>query len=471
MLRPGKRGQLVLAALLLLILLGAVAWYKLVREVPIHSASDTEYFEYGSVGVEAANGLPYAVWAVLPEVFADRVGGTGGYASFGFLWEKDHEAPIGLPVKTVGFPRVGLNCGLCHIGSVRASATAPRQLLIGAPNSTLDLQRYFRFLFAAAADARFTPQVLIPAIERRQTLSLIDRLLLRWLIIPQMRKGLLAQKRQLWWMDKVPDWGPGRVDPFNPAKVQLVHLPPDGTIGAARMVPLWNWNARKNFGLHRDGLNTSLTEIFLNSGIGNGATNRTIDRAGLERLQQWIGALQPPAYPFPIDRALAARGEPIFRAQCAECHAFGGAKTGEPIPLAWLGTDRHRFDSWTTQARDGFNGLDDYDWHYSHFRKTSGYMAQALDGLWARAPYLHNGSVPTLADLLRDPAERPRTFHVGSDVYDQARVGFVSDGPDAEAGGAVFDTALPGNANIGHLYGTALPDAEKRALLEYLKTL
>jgi Cytochrome C oxidase, cbb3-type, subunit III len=289
-------------------------------------------------------------------------------------------------------------------------------------------------------------------------------------IIPQLRKALLAQKHQLWWMDTVPDWGVGRVDPFNPAKVQLIHQPWDGSIGAARMVPLWNWNARTNFGLHRDGLNTSLTEIFLNSGIGNGATNRTIDLAGLTRLQNWVGGLKPPAYPFPIDRALAAQGEPIFRAQCADCHAFGGNKVGEPIPIGWLGTDRHRFDSWTTQARDGFNGLSDYDWRYSHFRKTSGYMAQALDGLWARAPYLHNGSVPTLSDLLRPPADRPQTFYVGYDVYDQARVGFVSDGPEATSAGRKFDTTLPGNGNAGHLYGTTLSDADKHALLEYLKT-
>ena len=144
---------------------------------------------------------------------------------------------------------------------------------------------------------------------------------------------------------------------------------------AAAMLPLWNWNARTNFGLHRDGLNTSLTEIVLNSGIGNGASNRSIDRVGLERLQKWIGALKPPAYPFAIDKALAARGETTWRQYCADCHAFGGAKVGQPIPIDEVGTDRHRFDSWTTQARDGFNGLDDYDWRYTHFRKTGGYMA------------------------------------------------------------------------------------------------
>jgi len=466
-----RRGRFVLGTAVVLALVGLIGWYKLLREEHIIYTSDVDYFKYGSVGVEAASGLPYTVWAVLPEVFADHVGGPGGYRAFGFVWENGHDTPIGLPVEVVGFQRVGLNCGLCHIGSVRESASSPRQVLIGAPNSTLDAQRYFRFLFGVAADARFTPDVLIPAIERHRAVSLLDRLLLRFLVIPQFRQALLEQKQQLWWMDTVPDWGPGRVDPFNPAKVQLIHQPWDGSIGAARMVPLWDWNRRAYFGLHRDGLNTSLTEIFLNSGIGNGATNKTIDLAGLNRLQNWVGDLKPPAYPFPIDRDLAAKGEPVFRDQCADCHAFGGAKTGEPIPAAWLVTDRHRLDSWTLQARDGFNGLDDYDWHYSHFRKTSGYVAQALDGLWARAPFLHNGSVPTLADMLRPSADRPIKFTVGYDVFDQVGVGFVSTGAEAEAAGHLFDTTLPGNSNVGHLYGTTLPASDKRALLEYLKTL
>src|SRR5205814_1367931 len=142
-----------------------------------------------------------------PDVFTDHIDGRGGYAAFGFLSEPGHEAPVGLPVAVVGFPRVGINCGLCHIGSVRASESAQRQLLIGAPNSTLDLQRYFRFLFATARDPRFTPDTLIAAIERVQPLSGIDRALLRFLIIPRVRDALLAQRSQLWWMDKVPDWG------------------------------------------------------------------------------------------------------------------------------------------------------------------------------------------------------------------------------------------------------------------------
>jgi hypothetical protein len=108
---------------------------------------------------------------------------------------------------------------------------------------------------------------------------------------------------------------------------------------------------------------------------------------------------------------------------------------------------------------------------FRRFRKTDGYANHPLDGIWARAPYLHNGSVPTLRDLLEPPDRRPLVFYRGYDVYDQARVGFVTS--VAEEGGRQFflyDTSLPGNSNAGHLYGTALPDEDKAAIVEYLKT-
>ena len=93
-----------------------------------------------------------------------------------------------------------------------------------------------------------------------------------------------------------------------------------------------------------------------------------------------------------------------------------------------------------------------------------------LDGLWLRAPYLHNGSVPDLRALLF-PEERPAAFYRAYDVYDWDRVGFVSRGAGAEREGVPFDTSERGNANTGHVYGADLSTTDKIALLEYLKTL
>jgi hypothetical protein len=106
--------------------------------------------------------------------------------------------------------------------------------------------------------------------------------------------------------------------------------------------------------------------------------------------------------------------------------------------------------------------------------KDVGYANQPLDGIWLRAPYLHNGSVPTLRDLLEPAAARPKAFYRGDDVYDARRVGFVSAVP-ARDGVRFFryDTTVPGNSNAGHegaAYGTQLPPADKDALVAFLKT-
>ncbi|MGH9372692.1 MAG: cytochrome c, partial [Vicinamibacterales bacterium] len=101
--------------------------------------------------------------------------------------------------------------------------------------------------------------------------------------------------------------------------------------------------------------------------------------------------------------------------------------------------------------------------------KTDGYANMPLDGLWLRAPYLHNGSVPHLRALLF-PEQRPEVFYRAYDVYDWKNVGFVSSGPEAEREGVRFSTAERGNGNGGHLYGTKLEADAKEALLEYLKT-
>ena len=107
-----------------------------------------------------------------------------------------------------------------------------------------------------------------------------------------------------------------------------------------------------------------------------------------------------------------------------------------------------------------------------------GYVSPPLDGIWLRAPYLHNGSVPTLNDLLNPPNERPQTFHRGYDVFDPVKVGFKEPpprptGPNGELTQPYFsfDTREKGNGNQGHAYGTQLSNEDKEKLLEYLKTL
>src|SRR5439155_22050560 len=76
-----------------------------------------------------------------------------------------------------------------------------------------------------------------------------------------------------------------------------------------------------------------------------------------------------------------------------------------------------------------------------------GYIVSFLDGIWLRAPYLHNGSVPTLRDLFETVEARPRIFYRGYDVYDQKKGGFVAQGPDAQRIGTVYDVSRKGGGN------------------------
>ncbi len=432
-----------------------------------------EQFKYGSVGIESEEGIPYWIWQVLPRVFADKLPRPGGYSAFGFVWEPGRELPVGFAKANLpGGPRVAINCAFCHTAAFRTEPGGARRLVAAGPGHLINPQAYVRFLQAAAEDPRFDGDTLLPAISRITRLSWAERMRYRYLFIPGTRKALLRQKREYAWMDRNPDWGPGRIDPFNPVKFRILKQPVDTTVGNSDMVPIWNMKARAGMSLHWDGLTTSLRESVLSSAIGDGASRKSIALSNLERVEKWLLGVPPAPYPFEIDRALAARGRPVFEGQCAQCHAPGGSRTGSVIPVDEVGTDRHRLDMWTAAAANAYNAFADrYPWDFGAFRKTNGYVAVPLDGIWLRAPFLHNGSVPTLHDLLERAANRTPRFYRGYDVYDPQHVGFVSSGEIAAQMGAMYDTARPGNGNGGHLYGVELSAAEKQALIEFLKTL
>jgi hypothetical protein len=248
----------------------------------------------------------------------------------------------------------------------------------------------------------------------------------------------------------------------------------DTTIGTTDLPSIWNQKPREGMQLHWDGNNTSLEERNKSAALGAGVTPPTIDLRSMKRVEDWLrDELQPPRYPYPIDENRAAQGAAIYRAHCAGCHDFGSAAVGKVTPIEAIGTDPHRLDSFTYEFAANMNTLfAGYPYRFTHFRKTRGYANMPLDGVWVRAPYLHNGSVPTLRDLLEAPEKRPRTFYRGYDVYDSRKAGFLSDVAE-EDGHRYFryDTSVPGNGNGGHLYGTQLPEADKEALVEYLKKL
>jgi mono/diheme cytochrome c family protein len=235
---------------------------------------------------------------------------------------------------------------------------------------------------------------------------------------------------------------------------------------------VWNQQLRHGHALHWDGAAGSALERNVLVAVGAGTPKTAVPLDSIAAIQHFLDVLPPPSYPFAIDRTLAARGEPIWRANCASCHATDGARLFQVVPLAEIGTDPNRVNAVSQAGVDKLNTFSGNGWQFDNFRKTDGYLASPLDGIWLRAPYLHNGSVPTLRDLLAPAAQRPTTFFRGNDTYDQAGVGYVSTvASEGATTFMTFDTHRAGNSNAGHEYGTQLSEDDRNALLEYLKTL
>ena len=470
--RTRRFKNLALATLILGAGFGFFFWYKLFRVVPTVYADPVEHFKYGSIGVEVPAGLPYWIWVVLPRIFADKLPGPGGYVSLGVSWEMGKEMPIGFTKETVGIPRVGVNCAGCHTTSVRTAPNEAPQFYLGGPTSRFQAQGYVRFLFACAHDGRFNSSTIMKAILAIYDMPRIDRALYRYLIIPATRSQLLkTESEDYYWMPERPDWGPGRTD-MNPFQRQVMRLPDDHTVGSTDVMAIWHERAHEGMLHHSDGLNTTLVESVRSAALAAGAVKSSIDIPSLDRVQEWLMDLPAPKYPFSIDQGLAAKGQPLYAKYCADCHAFGGSRTGTVIPLAEIGTDPNRNKHWPQSSADAFNRwAQGYPWAFSHFRSSDGYLSVPLDGVWLRAPYLHNGSVVNMRELLQPPEQRSKIFYRGYDVYDQSNMGFVSSGPQAELEGFRYDTSVRGNSNQGHAYGAGLSAADKQALMEYLKTL
>ncbi|MGH7138951.1 MAG: cytochrome c, partial [Pirellulales bacterium] len=193
----------------------------------------------------------------------------------------------------------------------------------------------------------------------------------------------------------------------------------------------------------------------------------------------WIESLEPPKYPFAVDNILADRGRRLFNQHCSECHGTYGRYPEVNVPIDEVGTDRARFDAIPASWRSEYSAT--WFGHYGEMavkRDLPGYVAPPLDGIWASAPYLHNGSVPTLWHLFY-PERRPTVWTRTEDGYDTEKVGLeitaLDEVPAEARRGAArrryFDTREFGKSAAGHLFPDALNDDEKRAVIEYLKTL
>lgn len=248
-------------------------------------------------------------------------------------------------------------------------------------------------------------------------------------------------------------------------------------------VPAW-WLLKKKNALYYNALGRGdFARLSSASGMltmVDSAEARRIDRR-MTDVMAWIRTLEAPAYPYPVDQPLAAQGKLIFEKNCTKCHGtYGGATETYPnllVNLATIGTDPALSTAYKThpEYHTWYNG----SWYAKDANKAQllpndGYIAPPLDGIWATAPYLHNGSVPTLADVLNS-TQRPvywsRKFDDGNSDFNTEKIGWNYKTETTKVNIDTYDTTLPGYGNGGHDFGDVLTADERKALLEYLKTL
>ncbi|NEP48592.1 MAG: cytochrome c, partial [Moorea sp. SIO3C2] len=238
-----KRFWLLVIGVVLVITL-VIAW-PLISNSPVRYADINDHFKYGSIGSEPLNGVPYWIWKVLPAIFPDKLPGEG-YASLGFIYEPGQDRPIGFSKRRIFVDRVGLNCAVCHAGTVRDTPDSTPRVITTMPSNTVDLGGYIKLISEVAFDPRFNADRILAEIAAQgEKFNPIQKLMYRYLVIPQTRDALMAQGSLLAFLNNQPDRGPGRVDTFNPYKSLQFRFPmdqldPDELIGGADFPSIWN---------------------------------------------------------------------------------------------------------------------------------------------------------------------------------------------------------------------------------------
>ena len=204
---------------------------------------------------------------------------------------------------------------------------------------------------------------------------------------------------------------------------------------------------------------------------------RTINDHGKD-VWAYIKTLEPPKYPLLIDEHLANRGKQIFLQGCSHCHGTydkDGSYPNKLIPASIIGTDSlmwkyfikyPEYTEWFNKSWFATSGSQ------ASTRPQPAYVPPPLDGVWITAPYLHNGSVPTIEAVLNSK-NRPRYWerNFNKQEYDYEKLGWQYKNLSKPGGKKTYNTDIPGYGNYGHNFGDNLTEAERKAVIEYLKTL
>lgn len=496
-------------------------------QVPAWSQDDMNFFLHGSMGSEfVPETVLRAFIKTYPDLFpTSDFSPLGVIADPTFGWPIGFSRSE--PAHLAKMPSVGINCASCHVGEVDSPDGRERVRVLGM-TSHFDVEGFFnsiigatfrtqdpvnmkRFIsayleqasmnfdhvgFSTAWDIQSTQivaamaadpsgakgagpgglQTLDPSEFRISRLQLSDNSVDFASLSLSMLKLFHNMRAALHVPDQPPKnlpslSGPGRNDAFGLLSAALLNEP----IGYAPVKYGLVWNMEHRYWVHWDGDTRSPIARNLLATLGLGAPligkQGQLDFALIKRQTELSEKIISPKYPFAIDQSAAKRGVSLYQRSCAACHD-GPEDDHRLRSTSEVWTDPTRARLFTKQQADRFNKfiteleIENYSKPAeSGVRSTQKYWAASLAGVWARSPYLHNGSVRTMQQLLTPPASRDVTFHRGSRTYDSEHMGYRN------FGSYLFDTKIPGNANTGHDYGTGLTSDQKQDLMEYLKTL
>ena len=244
------------------------------------------------------------------------------------------------------------------------------------------------------------------------------------------------------------------------------------------------WNVKKKNALYYNAMGrgdfTKLLMQVMVVAIEDSTEARSINDR-FDDVLAWLNALEPPKFPYLTNPKLVDQGQAIFEDKCSKCHGFYSDNAEDEFyPNKFVGLDIVKTDTiyavYAQQNKNFTNWLNS-SWIMQTAPKAwvqpeLGYIAPPLDGVWATAPYLHNGSVPTLEALL-DSQSRPTFWRrpEGKTNYDYKKIGLRYTVEQNPIDQRTYNTTMKGYGNGGHTFGDDLTTDERTALLEYLKTL
>lgn len=260
----------------------------------------------------------------------------------------------------------------------------------------------------------------------------------------------------------------------NPNPIKLNHHDLDA--------PAW-WRIKKRERLYADGFakksHRALMQMLLDS--PHGQAHFQNNENDFRDVLAWLESLEAPEYPHAVQQKLADQGKVLFETHCSECHGTYGPNGRYPekiIPLADVGTDPVRLQGVTRKHRELYERSWFAEYGKHKVTQPQGYLAPPLDGIWATAPYFHNGSVPTLWHVMH-PDDRPAVWKKASQQFNKEQIGLqiqtfrsLPEGLlDNSERRKYYDTTQSAKSASGHTFPDVLTEKEKQAVLEYLKTL